>query len=562
MASASYSLATLLYTLWIIFASLFFIVLIAADTWLLPHLCSLRFPRDAIELMRPQHRAWLIGVVQRAARLAWVPDIVDVRRLGGLESEPDKNATAAGFAVRYRAPTPEAAAGGGNATDSDGEGSVHLFVKWNCGRGFPLWLQAVRAAAECGVAREADAYRRILSLGGGGAGSCASASGGVSPPLLPRTPRCVHVDALPWRNRVVLVLEHFDVCAAGAGAGARARPGAEADKGAAAISNSDGGAGGGALAGSTRMYQLADHDGCPAGAAAAVLSAAARLHAAFLAPAAALGCGRVSGAPIQDAVHERASALAWLPSARGPRGGLQYYNFVYEFVKRKEGAALAPLWQALCDYFERAGAAAAPTLVHGDCRVGNMLFAVPPSSLLHPGALRPGQHGETADAAPSCEPDRVTFTDWEAVNVAPALWDFTYLTTISLSPAQCEESQDDLLRGYLAALHRHADAAGRGGGGGARLPTLREARQQVVLLTLVLHFVAKLVVEQKVWDGHGNTAADSEAWQSRIAAAVARVDARAAAGALGVAEADVLVLQRQSSHSASADSSSPRQKVD
>ena len=59
-----------------------------------------------------------------------------------------------------------------------------------------------------------------------------------------------------------------------------------------------------------------------------------------------------------------------------------------------------------------------------------------------------------------------------------------------------------------------------------------------------------MVVKEKVWDGHGNTALDSNAWQTRIAAAVAKIDATAAASALGVRIALLHNLQQRCANAA------------
>ena len=46
----------------------------------------------------------------------------------------------------------------------------------------------------------------------------------------------------------------------------------------------------------------------------------------------------------------------------------------------------------------------------------------------------------------------VVFSDWEATNVGPALWDLAYLTTLSQAPPQRRQRQPALLAAYLAAL--------------------------------------------------------------------------------------------------------------
>ena len=49
----------------------------------------------------------------------------------------------------------------------------------------------------------------------------------------------------------------------------------------------------------------------------------------------------------------------------------------------------------------------------------------------------------------------VVFSDWEAVNAGPALWDLAYLTVLSQRSEQRRQRQPSLLGAYLAALRRH-----------------------------------------------------------------------------------------------------------
>ena len=48
----------------------------------------------------------------------------------------------------------------------------------------------------------------------------------------------------------------------------------------------------------------------------------------------------------------------------------------------------------------------------------------------------------------------VVFSDWEAVNAGPALWDLAYLSVLSQRSEQRRQRQPSLLGAYLAALRR------------------------------------------------------------------------------------------------------------
>ena len=125
----------------------------------------------------------------------------------------------------------------------------------------------------------------------------------------------------------------------------------------------------------------------------------------------------------------------------------------------------------------------------------------------------------------------VVFSDWEAVNAGPALWDLAYLTVLSQRAEQRRQRQPSLLRAYLAALRRH--------GAPPEHCERASAERQLRLLMVVLFFVSSVVVKHRLWAGQGNTTADGRAWAIRIAWAVrdatATVDDCAALGkALGV----------------------------
>jgi len=224
---------------------------------------------------------------------------------------------------------------------------------------------------------------------------------------------------------------------------------------------------------------LADWQGCPLPQMRVLLASAARLNAAFT--------GRLA-----------MPATSWIPA----RAGLEFASYVEGFIAKRE-PWYRRFWTTLQAYFS----ACAVTLVHGDCRPGNMLF-------------RGGD---------------VVMCDWEAVNVAPLLWDFTYCTTAGVHPGDRAAWQPQLLEEFLDHL-RH------GGVDGRHLDRDR-ATIDVRLLSIVLAYIAAVVSDNGLWAGQGNTKDDLDAWRQRVFGAAADGDAGTIAGALGVGTDDVRRLQ-------------------
>ena len=125
----------------------------------------------------------------------------------------------------------------------------------------------------------------------------------------------------------------------------------------------------------------------------------------------------------------------------------------------------------------------------------------------------------------------VVMSDWEAVNVAPLLWDFTYGTIIGLRAIDRQAWRDRLLDEFLSAL------AAEGVDG--RLIEPRRARIEVDLLAMVLAYVSLAVYENGLWQGQGNTAQDLREWTDRMHHAVQDCDTAAVATALGLDAATV-----------------------
>lgn len=259
--------------------------------------------------------------------------LADACVLDAQNTEPDKNAVSVGLRLRYYV----------SAKDEEelvpGVGTLsarHLdvFVKFQCGRGLKLWVQALRSATTPGLAREVEFYRNLASR------------------VPQRVARPYYVGAAHWCNRVCLVLEHLgDAVVVPDWAG-----GSEAQLRAVAVN-------------------------------------VATMHAKWW--------GRAETDP----------ATNWIPA----RSGLDYCGFVTGFL-RQEPDWLRDIWGALQKYF----ASRVVTLIHGDCRLGNMFFR-PDSEVAAAVNSTPCPNGTTASSSQAEE--QVIFGDWEAVNIGPALWD-------------------------------------------------------------------------------------------------------------------------------------------
>ena len=276
-----------------------------------------------------------------------------------------------------------------------------------------------------------------------------------------------------------------------------------------------------------RAYTLADHGGCPEPECEAMMRTAARMHAKYWRRA-------------QDATPSR-----WIPA----RKGLEFASFVPGFIadKNKEPDWFRDLWQALDAYVTRKDRPL--TLVHGDCRPGNMLFLKP-----NGGGGEGGEGGDEGDGdVGSFGLPGVVMMDWEAVNVGPFLWDLTYMSVLGQPLAQRRDNQMRLLDAYRASL-RAALARACDGDGLAAYTTEEEyerdtapdaCRADLAVLTVVLYYVAWVVRTRKLWDGQGNTADDLWAWEERVCGAVGDLDAGALAAALECDEALVARVQKR-----------------
>jgi hypothetical protein len=345
--------------------------------------------------------------------------------------EPDKNRTSGGYRLFYR---------------TDGKTvSLDFFMKFQCGRGLPLWLQAIRAAVEPNISREIKFYQELAGQ------------------VRLRSPQPYYADSIHPFNRVCLVIER--------------------------------------ITGSS----LADWQGCPIQGVRAILQGVARMNAQFL------GCTGMD------------KRTQWIPALKGLDGA----SFVGDFIGN-EPSWYRDLWTALVNYFSQKPV----TLIHGDCRPGNILF------IDHHDLIAQISVGEEHQAS-SWPVDHilpeVVFTDWEAVNVGPLLSDFNYCIVLGLRVAERRAHQDRLLQEFLLSLQAEAVPP--------EFCDWEQCQVEVALLRLAMYFIDSATRRKGLWDQQGNTAQDAKAWSIRIDTAVLDVDREKAAAALNIATENILQLQ-------------------
>lgn len=308
-----------------------------------------------------------------------------------------------------------------------------MFVKSQSGTGMPLWLQALRAAAEPGVAREVDFYNRISQ----------------KVPLA--VPRVFVASKIARYNVVCIVLEQFNL-------------GNDGD-----------------------LCVIPDHAFNSVEKVTAMLEQVAAMHGKYL--------GKTKSA----------AATKWIPAQEG----LKLCEWIRTLGMKDEGKAYLTVYKAIERYFAKHPL----TLLHGDCRPGNMIFS---------------KKNDTD----------VIFADWEAVNVGPPVWDFTYATVIGLPPQLRRDNHQKLLDSYLASLRKHVHEEGK-----QLLRTPEDYAKDISLLTLVLFYLSRSVMKVQAWKNQGNTQKDLQNWKVRVVESVNDLDTKLLAGLLAVPEADIVEVK-------------------
>lgn len=210
-------------------------------------------------------------------------------------------------------------------------------------------------------------------------------------------------------------------------------------------------------------------------------------------------------------LHSRYSLLetdpetAWIPAKRG----LEFAQWVESFNVKSDTIWKFKVFSALKQYF----AYHPVTLVHGDCRPGNMLFQ---------GNDRNNTSG-------------VIFCDWEATNIAPYLWDFTYCTTLGWSAKSRREYSEQVLISYINALAIQPQNI---------KIDVETAKLDVALLTLVLGFVSFTIRATGFWNNQGNTRKDITAWTVRISYSLIDLNAEHVSKLLNIDVDDIVEIQK------------------
>ncbi len=172
------------------------------------------------------------------------------------------------------------------------------------------------------------------------------------------------------------------------------------------------------------------------------------------------------------------------------------------------------------------------TLVHGDCRPGNMLF-IDDGKLAF--KIGNGDNYALSEWPKAVSLPKVIFSDWEATNAAPLFWDFTYCTILGLTIADRRMYQQPLLAEFQDTLQAH--------GVPKKLWENQASQAEVELLTLILGFLGFIIRKNGFWDKQGNTHEDVKAWHERIFTAVCDVDSKNVAHNLRIPEQLIIQLQ-------------------
>lgn len=473
-----------LWVLYVIFWSLTFSLLIWLEDvfsgcFLLP------FPRDWNEVFtypKLVEKALKRGFKRTGKGLPENATIVKIEFLSPLNGEPKKNATSRGITITYTLPSDTT------------QYTLRLFIKFQSGRDFPLLLQGCRAAVEPGVVREMNFYRD------------------VSPHAPFKVAQVYAAEALTCVNRVFIALEYFDPAS-----------------------------------------YMTVTDGCERNnldLVTLMVKQVAPLHSHYVG-------------------HTEAKELSWIPEKRG----LEFVNYI-KGLRGPMPGWYSRILNALHDYFEDLPV----TFLHGDCRPGNQIF--------------------------DRELKNVIFSDFEATTIGPLLWDFTYCLVLGLEPEIREANLHSLLALYQKNFSQNLISSPRncgltspksvagsvsrgsivsismprvsmGAGVSISLVSPRVATKLKVsvnvnspsnassvngpnspnngqkdseeilhfrLLSLVLFYVSELIMAKKFWDGHGNTRADHEAWESRVLDATLKAATPEVMKALQISEQDRIDL--------------------
>jgi len=127
---------------------------------------------------------------------------------------------------------------------------------------------------------------------------------------------------------------------------------------------------------------------------------------------------------------------------------------------------------------------------------------------------------------------QILFTDFEAVNVAPYLWDVVYFTVLCQTPEQRRARHGMLLEEYLKELSRTIlnTMIERKKSNGILVEDLdsgtntEEVNVLYDVLSLVLFYYSYTIERSGMWAGNGNTMADLKHWTHRVDQRIQELD--------------------------------------
>ena len=264
-----------------------------------------------------------------------------------------------------------------------------------------------------------------------------------------------------------------------------------------------------------RAFVVPDRTGCSFAQARAVVCGLAALHASMW------------------DVADREPAVDFITSSRdGQRRGYVAAPLVKLLLGRglKKMPRLRWLWSRLMLSLRDTPA----TLLHGDCRPENLLFHLAARPSLEAAGDRAAGDVAATETMSGCvtaaEGWRVTFLDWEAVGINPAVNDLAYFFIVGLRAADSAAWESELLQAYQAELSAQlaSRAAQRGPPPSATAPppsyAADEMRDDFALIGCVLLVVQACFAVTDVFKGWGNNKRNLLPWMVRLCRYTLRLD--------------------------------------
>jgi len=400
--------------------------------------------------------------------------LISIQDHNVLEHEPDKNADTCLLNVTCRT-SPKDSDNLNNIDNPDNERTIQLFVKFSCGRNFPMALQGIRCATEWGLQRELDFYTSIGRL----------------QHILP-CPTSVALNGSFSANRLCMVTDFV------------------------------------------KGVVTPDYIGANAYQAKSVVATVANMHGTFW-------CMNLEQSATSQQVMGNANAAVYQQTDQNvdnsqqqwisneivsfldkinARNGLEYFSFIRPLLdKKEEPTEFLQIWNCLEQWFLTSNTTT--TVVHGDCRLGNMMFV-------------DDSKNSQGDSPNAIQTGKILFTDFEAVNVAPYLWDFVYFTVLCQTPKDRRDRHTSLMNNYLTSLRTTTALTkmNRTRHGGLPISNemmppktvTKEINELYDILSLVLFFYSYTVERSGMWAGNGNSMEDLKFWTERLDERIQEID--------------------------------------